>query len=530
MENNVLGIEIVRNVQGFSKFFECNSSQLLSQNIYDIREFLQTFYSQNTAAAPVTILTGLQSGYIITVASLIGTNRVDDSLSAWIYVPVNLKISGAELEGIINEVKHELTAREFNPQRLRDVFSRSYETSSMKTCFRSAGTSYGYRKYGQNTAYSLKEILNDLNQPYYNNHKHIILLDNAQNQLLPSGIDLTYQKILERCKIEPPMEVEGFKPYVNDQLFLTSQDMRERDELKVVWKREGFNPIIKTYIASKNLICTPPTRSEMQMVIPYDAVVVKVDGKRLPNYTLCVNNVMLNRGENIVISIDLINASSILVCADGYNEYRAQHSFAYVSWQTPLEINLQKRTYPYAFQVYSPTLKDYVEFPCNFDNPLRKSPFKGYKMVPTGERGRYLLKYRSVTLKSILGVLLVATICLIGGAVGGWFASDWFNLDYVNSDKTSIENQDKGKEKANANAQKDSLEVKKDSTSTPKTKKNLDNKPRNPKGNPAGSNSKKETSSDKDSNKKSVSSSSEKDKASANTDKHNLINPEKVKQ
>ena len=439
MENNVLGIKIFNNLNGFKELFQHNSSSILDKCCEDNLRDFYGYMPDAQKRLPLTLLTGMQDGYLITVMKYtMGTIREDDSVSAWIYVPANTKISGKELSSVVENVKEVIMSDGIDFQRLVALFSRTYETiSGVKTCFKSAGSGYAYRYYGPNASYSLSEILNDMNQSVYKDYKRVILLDNSLNQKINTGRDISNEKILERCKVMPPEPVDGFRPYYRDILFDRPLIATEQDKFTVVWKKDGFKPINKSYVVSKGCVCEGPARSEMVMLIRYDSIIVRDNAKILSEYTLDVNNARVKKGEIIEISVDAIEQTRIRVVAEGYDEYIDIHDLSY----RRADITLNRKTYTYTFVVYSPTQNDKIEFPCSLKTALRKSPFEGYSLVRSKDNSKRVhLKYRLFTKKIIIILTCLSLLFFAGGAVGAWFlAKNYFQESVPSTEEQTTE-------------------------------------------------------------------------------------------
>ena len=157
-----------------------------------------------------------------------------------------------------------------------------------------------------------------MNQPVYKNYKRVILLDNALGQKLTTGHNVSNQRILERCVIAAPEPVDGFKPYYRDIPFNKPLLATEMDKFTIVWKKDGFKSIEKSYVASKDCVCTPPLRSEMKVLIPYSSIVVRGNGRILSDYTLIVNKALVKQGDDIEISVDAASSTQISVTAEGF--------------------------------------------------------------------------------------------------------------------------------------------------------------------------------------------------------------------
>ena len=117
MDNNKLGLKIVRINQGYTDLFEINGDQVWTKNVWDIRKDLENIDNLDGSSA-VLMLTSVDTGHILTVASLI-EGRITDCISAWIYVPASINIAGKELVEIVDAVKKEILANERNDERLQ---------------------------------------------------------------------------------------------------------------------------------------------------------------------------------------------------------------------------------------------------------------------------------------------------------------------------------------------------------------------------------------------------------------------------
>ena len=91
MDNNKLGLKIVRINQGYTDLLEINGDQIWTKNVWDIRKDLENIDNLDGSSA-VLMLTSIDTGHILTVASLI-EGRITDCISAWMYVPASINIS-----------------------------------------------------------------------------------------------------------------------------------------------------------------------------------------------------------------------------------------------------------------------------------------------------------------------------------------------------------------------------------------------------------------------------------------------------
>ena len=146
MDSNKLGVKIVRINQGYTDLLEINGDQKWTKNVWDIREDLKTIDNLDGSSA-VLMLTSVDTGHILTIGTLI-EGRPNDCISAWLYVPVSINISGKELVEIVDLVKKEILVNERNDERLTQLFSKIYESApATKIMSKSTGKKCAFRYY-----------------------------------------------------------------------------------------------------------------------------------------------------------------------------------------------------------------------------------------------------------------------------------------------------------------------------------------------------------------------------------------------
>lgn len=125
MDNNKLGLKIVRINQGYTELLEINGDRAWTKNVWDIRKDLENIDNLDGSSA-VLMLTSIDTGHMLTVASLI-EGRITDCISAWIHIPATISVSGKELVELVESAKKEILANERNDEKLRQLFSKEYE-------------------------------------------------------------------------------------------------------------------------------------------------------------------------------------------------------------------------------------------------------------------------------------------------------------------------------------------------------------------------------------------------------------------
>jgi hypothetical protein len=426
MNENMLGLKVVRVYNGYTDLLEINGNKSWISNVRDIRTELENVTNLDGTSAAL-MLTSLETGHLITVASWID-GRIGDCISAWIYVPATINVSGKELVDIIDAVKSGILADRLNDEQLREIFAKSYPMAqAKKITVQSSGDKCAFRYYGQRTKYTLAELLAEMCQREYKEYKSVFLLDNASNLKCRVGDNLTDQNVRPMIVIPAPGVVDNFVPHVNSEIFDKAICAIEGDELLVEWKRPGYSTIKKQIKAAKDVKCPVPTRNEHAIIIKYDLIQVFDDttGNRLENYTLSINNQVIPEGKKVSISADIISKSKVEIKADGFDTYKGE-----LDLRREQSVYLRKKRHAYKFVVVSKSgEKICLEY--QIKGELETCPIQGYvpigkELNPNIENG---LKYRpySTTFKSVLAIAMVIMLGL--GFAGGWFLNSYLNAD-----------------------------------------------------------------------------------------------------
>ena len=427
MDNNKLGLKIVRINQGYTDLLEINGDQIWTKNVWDIRKDLENIDNLDGSSA-VLMLTSIDTGHILTVASLI-EGRITDCISAWMYVPASINISGKELVEIVDAVKKEVLANERNDEKLSQLFSKIYESApAAKITSKSAGEKCAFRYYGQGAKYTLSELLNDICQSYYKNYKSVFLLDNSTKLRCISGDNLSDQKVYSMIVVKSPGNIDAFVPHIGKHVFSNDIYAIEGDEIIVEWKQKGFKTISKTIKVAKGVECPIPVRGEYMMIVEYDAIQVRDEssGEFIKDYSLSINHYNIPVGQKVAISIDMIAQSKVNIYANGYEEWskvydlRRQHV-----------IYMKKKRFAYSFVLLSKNHKEiHIEYPTK--GLLEECPIEGYRPYK-GKLDPYKdnwLEYKPSTkaIKITLSIIF-AVVLLIGGIVGWYLTDCWYKKD-----------------------------------------------------------------------------------------------------
>ena len=422
MDSNKLGFKLVRINQGYTDLLEINGEHSWTKSVWDVRNALANIENLLDSSSSVLMLAGLENGNVLTIAAYIA-GRPSDCISAWIYVPATISISGKELVELVESIKKEILASAvngvINDVKLHQLFSKSYEPApATKITGKSEGDKFACRYYGQGAKHTLSELLKDMTQSYYKNYKCLFLLDNAANLKLRLGDDLTAQKVYSTILLTAPDSVDGFVPHVNGQLFKGQVYAVEGDVVKIEWRRGGYETITTDTLIRQDFKYTLPSPDKYVRIIPYNMVQV-VDERNNPlnEYELYVENKMIRKGEPIHLNEACVANASIKVYAGGYNVCSKK-----VNLNIPQRLVLIKVTYTYEFML--PLKKNAGDYSIVIEGqkPLDDSPVEGYVLednrITTGKNYLIFKPYRNAFWRNCI---IAAVVVLLLGCSAGYF-------------------------------------------------------------------------------------------------------------
>lgn len=454
MDNNKLGLKIVRINQGYTDLFEINGDQVWTKNVWDIRKDLENIDNLDGSSA-VLMLTSVDTGHILTVASLI-EGRITDCISAWIYVPASINIAGKELVEIVDAVKKEILANERNDERLTQLLSKTYESApASRITTKSNGEKCAYRYYGQKAKYTLAELLKDMCQSYYKNYKSIFLLDNSTSLRCLSGDNLSDHKVYSMVVIKSPGQVDSFVPYIGEQPFVGQMYAIEGDVINIEWRRDGYMPIHTSSTITPGAKYSLPTPNQYVRLLPYNYIRITDEwNQRVEDYELYVAKKLVNKGADIPISESMLNNVWVEIYAEGY-EPRSGH----VNLMQPVHIKMTKEMYSYEFLLPLKNDEGYYPIKISGNRKVKSSPVKGY-VTEDGyvtRNDKNYLRFKPFTRKFWITCLICSIIVLLLGC-GGYALNDFIGgkadnqeVSKLTKENTELKNRIKELEKRNYN-------------------------------------------------------------------------------
>ena len=420
-KNNKLGLKIVRTSQGYVEGLEVNGAQEWTKNIRDVREDLkhiENFQGDST----VLMMRCIDSGNLITIASLID-GRITDCISAWIYIPDNLIISGKKLVEIINITKNEILAVMQNDSLLKEIFSKEYESAPANRIYKKSNTDqYAYRYYGKGCNYELWELLDNIYQPYYQQYKSVFFIDKSSQLSCSVGDDLSNRQLYTSILANTPKVIDGFVPYVNGKIFDSPMYVSKGEVIEITWKKKDYEPIRTQTKANEGFMYMEPTVNQYRRLIPYEAIMVVDERRRsIQEYELSINHNKVNPGNAVPVSEAALNNVRIDVYADEYDPKGIMVDFVKSSRIT---VQLSKTSYEYKLAIPLENIDGYINLePITTHKKLEKSPIKGYAPERRGFSRHEItyLKYAPYNKTFwIQAAIVLGIVLILGVALGAW--------------------------------------------------------------------------------------------------------------
>ena len=416
MDKIKLGLQITCASGGYKEMLTVNPGDW-TRKVEDIRGVVPEGWKKENKESVVIMLKSIDdAGLLITRVKLIG-GRGGDNVCAWIYVPASVKITGKELEKLIDET----IASVDDNKKLQQLFSKEYEQVPpvrMAKAVNSGGEKLAVRYYGAGTHYSLCELLNA--QPYYRNYKRVFLLDNKDKfQCDPSWDNLTNETVLETVTVDAPGSKDGFIPYLDGQPFSEPIRCLEHDTITVEWRRKGYKSILisdSIKRTSDQYKVRGPERSQYEKLIPYSAIQVHDEwGQSMRVYELYVNGKFVKWGDEFAVR-EIDNKISVKIRTKGYYTYEDTIPLNTL----PRTINMEKKTFTYVFSLpLENNGSCTVELTVN--EKLKTSPIKGYVTKEPLElcKDSINLQYNPYDRKFWKTALIAAIVVLVLGLCGG---------------------------------------------------------------------------------------------------------------
>ncbi len=228
-----------------------NEESTWHNQLKDIRNYFRLLSGYDKTKT-IKVLSFTEEGCFLTLFRPVG-GRDEDLISGWIYIPNDIKISGAELYDCMNQVAAALGGSETQGivNDLKPVFSKVYESAAVFKNKIQNSDKYAFRKV--RTA-DWPRILELRFSPCYNDYKCIFLLDEQSGIEVAADsrhlmTDLTNKELMEYVILQSPSpEERRLKKIetltINKMNFNGSCRLVKGTQVTIVASRKGFEDCV----------------------------------------------------------------------------------------------------------------------------------------------------------------------------------------------------------------------------------------------------------------------------------------------
>lgn len=420
MDTNKLGLKIVRINNGTSDLLEVNGDTSWTKKIWDLRMEIPegTDYAEGKTAL---LLSGIESGTVITIVAFID-GRGNDCITAWIFVPTTVEVTGKQIVDVIDATKKELIRDKRDDEKLSRLFDEGYPPcDAAKIPLVNTGEQFAYRKYGRGAKFQLYELLDKPNQPDYQQYKGVFLIDKGSG-IAGRGDDLSDRQLREYVKVLPVSDIHGFKAYIGDTPMDKPIFLMKGDVVTINWKRSGYKQIDKKWTVEEGTSVTGIGDADYRVLVPYSRFIVKDvrDGMQIEQYTLKVNDIEFNRGCTYPVPESTIENSLVSVEAPGYQPYNNNYN---LKNGAKVYIELERKRFTYDFKIDSRyAINRYATLHIeSYERLNGRSPIEGYDSTYDREGNRFLIYHRIRLDKKrmLLAALIILLVTFLIGLAGG---------------------------------------------------------------------------------------------------------------
>ena len=332
-----------------------------------------------------------------------GSGRGNDNTAAWINIPADIKISGTQINQIINEVDYAFSNfLEPDYKHLEDIFKIEYpikksQNSIVSQLNSSSDNKFAVRYYGKGTDYTFEELLGDnIAQNEYTHYKAVIFVDKESGiTTKPEFISTLKSQIKKICTIHPPLKNDkGFIPYINfakgDKLFSKPIEISEGATFNIIWKKVGYKDVVKPYTVTIDDNNKPPSgvdlfENDYNLLIKRSIFrIIDDKNRQVDECLIFIEGKPLNQKETPFPELWFEKEVEVKVEKQGYKSYSKKIN---IKEQNSHIIILDNIMYNYEFKIPAyndegegERLDEEAKIVITTKENLKESPIKGYKL------------------------------------------------------------------------------------------------------------------------------------------------------
>lgn len=407
-----IGIAIKVTSAGAGEPFVVNGGPWTTR-IFDVREVMKHVPAlASNFANIVTFFSFTEDACLITLVRNI-SGRPGDNVSGWICIPSNVKISGDQVVGVIQQLKGVISSPQLpDPQSLAAMFSQDYPTLpvAMRYMASKRDGSLAKRILGY---YSLQELLGEYRyQQYYSPYRLVFLEDATTGPI--QAADISNEKMTQLISFRPASDQliqsalgKGVMITLpNGQPFRQPIPVNKGSKITLTARREGFEPItFSNTLGEDGQICVLPAGAKWQKHITLGNFVIKSEsGQDITGKSkIMVNNKEVTPQGLYFYDSELAFAD-VTVTAPGYKPYSSNPNL--LNGQR-ISIRLEKKEVSYQRKVVMNNGYTGEITITGKGITKHESPLKGYV-----EEGSYL-EYDTMTVWKQRGIGFLAGIAIL---------------------------------------------------------------------------------------------------------------------
>ncbi len=331
-----LGLIITRTKDGFGEFYSSGDNQSWASLASDERALLSYFKKDEGNRRFVTFVSFLDEGCLLTVMCRLA-GRDSDNMTAWVFIPRMVKLSGPEVKEIWDKVKKCFSFGLKNEieTALGSTFTKEYDDCKNPLEYKKSVSDGGFAQFKVSCGFNIGDFFGKLYQPDYPKYKYVFILGTEDGLELKDEVEPKFVKLPEPklvCQLlHPDREFlnslgQGARVYLSEGTeFKYPVQVFKGSTGEITIKRPGF----------KDITSTVTLKEEVQELKKEDfgdlswlkhinksqfRVVNKRGSSSVTGYDVSVNGKTLGLS-GCDLKEDELSRAEVKVTAKGYKEY-----------------------------------------------------------------------------------------------------------------------------------------------------------------------------------------------------------------
>lgn len=430
---NTIGIAIKRTTNGSEDPLIINGGEWVS-HVVDVRPLLTKVCGMEDETQILRILSFTEEGCLLTLVRKI-SGRFGDNISAWVYIPATIEISGKEVLYVMDVAEHAILASTLDITELERICKHPFPPGGNVICKSSTGDKIAY-KYFDNE--KLIDVLGPYRyQKYYDSYRYIFLFESNSRICLinpQDGIDLSAYTN-ERPSILIPPTSKALREHFGCDVQLQFIDgkpfdkpvyLKKDNHIELMFIRKDFLPVRYPFTKTTQAIdqqfplkLIKPTELIWKTPLSYtDISFYNEDNEPIKNsitklFQIKVNNTDLRPDEEIGIDERTIKRATIEIISESALYQSVKHE------NVDLTVRPVKVVIPFCRERKIVKLVTQNGSEANLDYEVKRStkdndsPIKGYVFDKHGRLVYDSFRPNKYRIQGFLGSAVIAIVCLL---------------------------------------------------------------------------------------------------------------------